>query len=310
MRVSLRHFRIFVAVAEAGQVSKAAAALFTSQPAVTEAIKTLESDVGVKLFSRHPKGVALTYEGTIFLQHARGVLAAAVDAMLAPQQVRHDMTGEITLACTHTVAGYYLSPQLARFRRIFPGIRVNLVELDRPEIARRIMTGEVDIAMCLTSPLRDAEQIETEVLVQSKRRLWLPANHPLLDKRRVTLSDVQSEPYIMLTIDDAEDTTQTYWCSAGFQPNVVFRTSSMEAIRNLVSAGQGVTILSDMVYRPWSLEGARLSATSLVDPIPGMDVGLAWRRDSELSRDTKAFFDVCCSARTADPIEYAEPTKE
>ena len=120
MRISLRHFRFFVAVAESGQVSKAAAALFTSQPAVTEAIKTLETDIGVKLFNRSPRGVTLTYEGAIFLQHAQSVLAAAADAMLAPQQVRHDMTGEFTLACTHTVAGYFVTPLLTRFRRIFP----------------------------------------------------------------------------------------------------------------------------------------------------------------------------------------------
>lgn len=305
MRVSLRHFRFFVAVAETGQVSKAAAALFTSQPAVTEAIKALESDIGVKLFNRHPKGVVLTYEGTIFLQHARGVLAAAVDAMLAPQQVRRDMAGEFSLACSHTVAGYFLTPLVARFRRVFPDIRIKLIELDRPEIVRRIETGEIDIAVCLTSPLRDAERIETEVLARSKRRLWLPANHPLLDKTRVALSDLTSEPYIMLTVDDAEETTREYWQAAGLQPNVTFRTSSMEAIRNLVSAGLGVTILSDMVYRPWSLEGARLEATVLTDPIPSMDVGLAWRRDSELSRDAKAFFDVCKSGlRGTDPIEY------
>ena len=178
MRVSLRHFRFFVAVAETGQVSKAAAALFTSQPAVTEAIKALESDIGVKLFNRHPKGVVLTYEGTIFLQHARGVLAAAVDAMLAPQQVRRDMAGEFSLACSHTVAGYFLTPLVARFRRVFPDIRIKLIELDRPEIVRRIETGEIDIAVCLTSPLRDAERIETEVLARSKRRCAGSASVP------------------------------------------------------------------------------------------------------------------------------------
>jgi len=306
MRVSLRHFRFFVAVAETGQVSKAAAALFVSQSSVTEAIKTLEYDIGLKLFQRHPKGVTLTYEGTIFLQHARSVLSAAVDAMLAPQQVRLDMMGEFTLACTHTVAGYFLSPLLARFRRLFPGIIVKLLELERPEIERRIISGEVDLAMCLTSPLQDTEQIETEVLARSKRRLWLPANHHFLDKKRVSLLDVQAEPYIMLTIDDAEETTQRYWERAGLQANVVFRTSSMEAIRNLVSTGLGVTILSDMVYRPWSLEGARLAATPVSDLVPSMDIGIAWRREAELGRAIKAFCDVC-RFRSATAIEYDEP---
>jgi len=295
MRVSLRQFRLFVAAAETGQVSKAAAALFTSQPVVTEAIKVLEAEIGVKLFHRHPKGMKLTYPGTIFLQHARSVLAAAVDAMLAPQQVRHDMTGEFTVACTHTVAGYFLPSILSRFRRQFPGIVVNCVELERPEVERCIISGEVDLAMCLTSPLQETEQIEVEVLARSKRRLWLPANHPLLDKRNLSLADIQPEPYIMLTVDDAEETSRGYWKAAGLQPNTVFRTSSIEAIRNMVSSGIGVTILSDMLFRPWSLDGARLAAMTVSDPIPSMDVGLAWRRDTGLGRDAKVFFDVCRS---------------
>lgn len=295
MRVSLRHFRFFVAVAETGQVSKAAAALFTSQPAVTEAIKTLETDMGVKLFNRSPKGVSLTYEGAIFLQHAQNVLAAAVDAMLAPQQVQRDMTGAFTLACTHTVAGYFVTPLLSRFRRIFPGIRVDLVECSRPEIERRVISGAVDLAVCLLSPLQHPDLIETEMLVRSKRRLWLPANHSLLDRKSIALSDIRDEPYIMLAVDDAEETTLAYFEEAGMKPNVVFRTSSMEAIRNLVAEGHGVTILSDMVYRPWSLDGVRLAAASLAAAVPGMDIGLAWNRKTGLGREARVFFDACRS---------------
>ncbi|MBB4299514.1 MULTISPECIES: LysR family transcriptional regulator [Rhizobium] len=295
MRVSLRHFRFFVAVAETGQVSKAAAALFTSQPSVTEAIKTLESDMGVKLFDRSSKGVTLTYEGGIFLQHARNVLAAAVNAMLAPQLVQRDMAGELTLACTHTVTGYFATPLLSRFRRIFPEIKVNLVEFKRAEIERRILEGDIDLAICLLSPLESGDQIETELLVRSKRRLWLPANHGLLDNKSISLRDVQMERYIMLAIDDAEETTLAYFRDAGLEPNVVFRTTSMEAIRNLVAEGFGVTILSDMVYRPWSLDGVRLAAASISGEVPSMDIGLAWSRNSGLSRDAKLFVDVCRS---------------
>ncbi|OVE86811.1 hypothetical protein B7W89_24675 [Agrobacterium tumefaciens] len=308
MRISLRHFRFFVAVAETGQVSKAAAALFTSQPAVTEAIKTLETDMGVKLFNRSPKGVALTYEGAIFLQHAQNVLAAAVDAMLAPQQVQRDMTGELTLACTHTVVGYFATPLLSRFRRIFPLIKVNLVELERPEIERRILSGEIDLAVCLLSPLDGGDQIETEFLVRSKRRLWLPANHRLLDRKKISLRDIQAEPYIMLAVDDAEETTLSYFRNAGIEPNVVFRTTSIEAIRNVVAEGFGVTVLSDMVYRPWSLDGTRLAAAPIADAVPSMDIGLVWNRNAGLSRDAKVFVDVCRSGLgILGGIVYDEP---
>ncbi|GAB2458448.1 LysR family transcriptional regulator [Comamonas humi] len=295
MRASLRHFRIFVATAETGQVSKAATMLFTSQPVVTEAIKALETEIGLKLFERHAKGVSLTSEGTVFLRHARSVLAAAAEAMQAPHRIRRDMTGVLRLACTHTVVGYYLPPLLARFQRQYAGIRVELVEMTREQIEKSLISGEVELAMCLISPLGHLDEIDTHVLTRSKRRLWLPVNHPLLSKKRITLQDVQPEPYVLLTIDDAEQTTQRYWEAAGCSPNVVFRTSSMEATRNLVAVGLGVTILSDMVYRSWTLENARLEAVTLSDPLPSMDIGFAWKRDVELGRYARAFVDACRS---------------
>lgn len=297
MRASLRHFRIFVATAETGQISKAAATLFASQPVITESIKALEAEIGVKLFERHAKGVSLTAEGTIFLRHARSVIAAAAEAMQAPHRIRHDMTGVLKLACTHTVAAYYLPTMLARFHRQYPGIKVELVEMTRIQIEEGLISGEIEVAVCLISPLERLDEIDTDVLTRSKRRLWLPSNHPLLSKQRVTLQDVQPEPYILLTIDDAEQTTLRYWQAAGMKPNIVFHTTSMEATRNLVAVGFGVTILSDMVYRSWSLDNARLEAVTLVDAVPSMDIGLAWRRSVELGRYARAFVDVCRAVR-------------
>ena len=76
-----------------------------------------------------------------------------------------------------------------------------------------------------------------------------------------------------------------------------------------VAEGFGVTILSDMVYRPWSLDGVRLAATSISDAIPSMDIGLAWNRNSGLSRDAKVFVDVCRSGSSIQGgIEYDEPS--
>lgn len=121
--------------------------------------------------------------------------------MLAPQKVRHDLDGELTLACTHTVAGYFFTPLLSRFARIFPGIKAKLVELERPSIESQSMSGELDIAARLLSPLEPIGDIETELLVRSKRRLWLPANHPLLKRKAVNLRDIEHEPYILLTIE-------------------------------------------------------------------------------------------------------------
>jgi DNA-binding transcriptional LysR family regulator len=95
----------------------------------------------------------------------------------------------------------------------------------------------------------------------------------------------------MLTVDEAHQTAARYWGPTGLHPNVIFVTSSVEAVRSMVADGLGVTILSDMVYRPWSLEGQRLEQRNLVTPIPTMDVGLAWRKSEKLARASRAFAD-------------------
>jgi DNA-binding transcriptional LysR family regulator len=93
----------------------------------------------------------------------------------------------------------------------------------------------------------------------------------------------------MLTVDEASHTSLKYWSLTPYQPKITLRTSSIEAVRSLVANGQGVAILSDMVHRPWSLEGRRIETVNLRDPVPSMDVGLAWRRNVEFSPQMEAF---------------------
>lgn len=293
MSISLRQIRYFIATAETGKVSQSALSLGVSQSAVTEAIKALEGETGAKLFRRHANGMALTYEGTQFLRHARNVVAAVQEALRAPRQARPELRGRLALAVTFTVAGYFLPAPLARFRANFPGVEIELHEWDRSEIERRLVEGSIDLAVILTSNLRNVADIDTEVLIQSKRRLWLPVNHPLLEAGRVTLADVAPEPYIMLLIDEAENTALRYWTQQGVRPNIVFRTTSVEAVRSMVATGAGVAVLSDMVYRPWSLEGDRIEARLIDDAVPSMDVGLAWKRGAPLSPVARAFRDFC-----------------
>jgi DNA-binding transcriptional LysR family regulator len=145
------------------------------------------------------------------------------------------------------------------------------------------------MAVMLVSNLRAHRKIGSQILLPSQRRLWLPTGHPLMQAREIRLSDVAGEPYIMLTVDEAEETAMRYWRRARAKPNVIVRTSSVEAVRTTVASGMGVTILSDMVYRPWSLEGERIEVRNLADAIPSMDVGLAWPLARELSAAAQEF---------------------
>ena len=143
--------------------------------------------------------------------------------------------------------------------------------------------------------------VTSETLLRSARRLWTPARHPLLERDEVSLADVAEEPYVMLTVDEAAHTAMRYWAPTSLQPQVTLRTSSVEAVRSLVGNGAAVSILSDMVYRRWSLEGRRIETISLTEDVPPMDVGLVWRKGAEFTPAMAAFRDYF-AARYLTPV--------
>jgi molybdate transport repressor ModE-like protein len=290
MSFSLKQVRYFIAAAETGQISHAAVELNVSQSAVTAAIQQLEAALDLKLLDRNPGGVSVTAGGARFLQHARNIMAAVNEAMQMPR-ASPATRGPVKVGVTYTVAGYFLPRHHDRFRRNYPDVTIELREAPRAAIESELINGSLDLAVMLVSNLLARDRLQTETLVCSRRRLWTPPEHPLLKLAKAGLAEVAQFPYVMLTVDEASDTALRYWARTPHQPKEVFRTSSVEAVRSMVAAGMGVTILSDMVYRPWSLEGQRLETRVLVDEIPTMDVGLAWPRDREISAAARAFME-------------------
>jgi DNA-binding transcriptional LysR family regulator len=287
MALSLKQIRYFVATAETGQISHAAVQLMISQSAVTTAIKDLERTVGAELFERHPHGMELTSSGREFLSHAYGILDKVREATQL-NLAENDLKAKLTVAATYTVIGYFLPYHIERLQRLLPRLEIQLFELNRESIEEGLLANRYDIAVLLTSNILNPA-LSTETLISSARRLWVPAQHPMLQREVIGLKDVAEEPYIMLTIDEAAHSSLKYWSATTYQPKVRLRTSSIEAVRSLVANGQGVAILSDMVHRPWSLEGKRIETINVQDRIPPMDVGLAWRKGAEFSPAMEAF---------------------
>lgn len=298
MSISLKQIHYFIAAAESGQISQAAVQLNVSQSAVTAAVQQLEAVLGIKLFDRHPSGVSLTPEGNRFLLHGRNVMAAVDEAMQVPRTSNASASGTVRVGVTYTVAGYFLPRHHARFARNFPNVAIDLYEASRRVIEQALIDGALDIAVLLVSNLETHDKLASETLMRSRRRLWTPADHPLLREKQIGLAQVAEHPYVLLTVDEASQTTGRYWSHTPHRPNVIFRTSSVEAVRSMVAARMGITILSDMVYRPWSLEGQRIETRLIEDDIPTMDVGLTWRRDAAMTPATQAFHDFLSLAYT------------
>lgn len=303
MSLTLRQMRYFAVAAEAGRISQAACELNISQSAVTTAIKQLEEELGVPLLRRHASGVSLTLDGHRFLAHARHVLSAVVEASRAARARSASVEGKLAVRASYTVAGYFLPPLLARFARVCPAVEVSLGQDERIGIERDVVSGEADMGVLLVSNLKDRGRLAAQTLVRSPRRLWLGADHPLLASPAVSLREIAAERYVMLMVDEAEATTMRYWRRARLAPRVTFRTPTLEAVRGMVASGLGVTILADIVHRPWSLEGSRIEVRDVIEPVPSLDVGVAWRRDRPLSPAAEAFRSFLALASRESPSQ-------
>ncbi|MBB3647001.1 DNA-binding transcriptional LysR family regulator [Rhizobium sp. BK619] len=298
MAFTLRQVQYFVAVAEQGSVTRAAQNLSISQSSVTEALKELETDLGVALFERHPRGLTITHNGHQFLRHATKILASVSDARTSFSGQQNALSGTLNIGVTSLVAGYVLSDLLARYRRACPGIEVSAIEDNGGYLEHLLVGGELDVAVMVISNLRDRMALQAEILETSPYRLWLPMGHPLVSADIISVADIVREPLIMLTVDEIEENTGKLLSALGARPHVAFRTRSVEAVRSLVATGAGVALLPDLVYRPWSLEGDRIESRDVSGSLPVVQVGMVWRKGSSLPQAARDFVGIAESLRS------------
>lgn len=296
MAFSLRQLQYFVAVAENGSVSSAAHELSTSQSTITEALRQLELDLGLRLLDRHARGVDLTLKGHHFLSHARKILSDVADARRAFSRAETAaVTGRLSVGVTPLVAGYVYADLIARFRRAFPGVVVEAVEDAGDYLEHLLIGGELDVAVMVLPPGRRSPALQTETVEASPYRIWMPLGHPALAEERVSLRDLGDEPHVLLTIDEIAEASEILWRRLGIRPPVAFRTRSVEAVRSLVATGAGVAVLPDITYRPWSLEGDKIEARPLTEELPAVEVATAWRRGSPLSPAAAGFASIAAT---------------
>jgi DNA-binding transcriptional LysR family regulator len=287
--LTLRQLRYFAAVAQAGQFSLAGIQENVSQSTISNAVIAIEEELGVRLFDRLPHGVCVTAEGQDFLRHTHHILESVRDATESPRLKQRALEGVVRIAASYTVLGYLLPELMARFRANYPLVELQLMDLTRAQIETAVLAGEVDLGLVIMSNVRDQERFGHAVLVRSRRQLWLAPGHPLARLRSPSLADVATYPYLLLTADEGEQSALAYWKHNDLQPQIAMRTGSIEGLRGLVGHGFGVTILSDMVYRPWSLEGKRIEARPLFDTIPDMHAGMLWKHGTKFNESAHAF---------------------
>ncbi len=273
--MELRHVRYFIAVAEHLHFGHAADALVTAQPSLSRQIQQLEDELGVKLFERTNRRVALTPAGEIFLGDARRVVQT-VDASVRHVREAADGTrGQLRVAYISGAMMMRLPAVLREYRRRFPHVEVVPHATPYPEHVAALRDGSIDIAWSIAVPAPD---IAAHVVRQDGLFLVLPEGHPALDDDRVDPRRLQGESLVVIarTISPAlYDDAMQGTAAAGFRPVQIHEAYEEEGVLGLVAGGFGVAL----VPFAWS----RIGVPGIAFRRPASDYvlteSLIWHRD-------------------------------
>ena len=266
-RLSLRTLRYFVAAAEAGSLTGAAARVHVSQPSLSEAISRLEADLGVKLFlRRQSRGLALTVPGDRFLVQARNLLAHADEVERFADTMGDRLAGEIRIGCFVTLAPFVLPALLSEFAAQHPDIHVSFEEGNQQELLERLRQGRCELAMTYAYGL--GEEFESEVLAELPPRVVVAADDPRARRRRISLKELADAPIVLLDLPHTRDYFLSLFRSVRIEPRIAYRAHTYEMARGLVARGLGYTILNAIPRQSLTYDGKRVAAVPIEESLP------------------------------------------
>jgi DNA-binding transcriptional LysR family regulator len=241
-----RQLEIFVKVAELGSFSRAAEALFLTQPTVSEHIRGLEEELGVRLLDRLGRGAAPTKAGQLLLGYARRILELHREARQALDQFQGRMSGELVVAAS-TIPGEYVLPALiGRFKEKYPDISISLLIGDTQRVVEWILEGRAELAVA--GGQIDHRALEYRELMPDELVLVVSAAHPWHGKKIATLEEVRAEPLIVRERGSgSRHALEKALAEVGLDLSdfrVVGEMGSTQAIKQGVKAGVGISLIS------------------------------------------------------------------
>jgi len=286
--MEIRHLRYFLAVAEAGHMTRAAEGLGMQQPPLSQQIKALEQELGMSLFRRHPRGVALTDGGRRFQAEAAALLQSFDAMQQRMARVAQGLDGLLAVGFTSSSAAHAFIPDALRaYRRDYASVELSLHEHNAAELTEAVAAGRLHAAL-LRVPVARPEGVQFETLLREPVVAALPREHPLAVARAhapgkpVTLMELCGAGLILVRRPGAPGLYGNLLalCEArGLQPRVVAEVERMMTNLNLVAAGVGVSVV------PASMAGAQRHAVVYCPLADGgrldAPLTLLWRKDQD-----------------------------
>lgn len=244
--MELDQLRYFLRVAERGNFTRAAEDLMISQPALSRSIRKLEDELGQPVLERKTRSVTLTDAGVLLQARAQQVLSILEDTKA---EITDDgVSGRIRVGAIPTIAPYFLPGVLGSFSKKFPKATLLVQENTTELLLKNCAQGDIDLAI-LALPI-PTKYLEVEELFQEELLLVLPADHPLAEKPKVRLRDIDQLPFVLL--DEAHcltDNIVSFCQQRSFQPVVVERTSQLAMVQELVSLSHGVSMIPELARK-------------------------------------------------------------
>jgi LysR family transcriptional regulator, hydrogen peroxide-inducible genes activator len=284
--MEIHQLRYFVAVADEGSFSRAAAKVRVAQPSLSQQIRKLEAEVGQPLFDRLPRSVVLTEAGRCFIDYARQILASIGDARRCVDELKAEVTGKLAVGAIPTIAPYVLPELVVKFQKHYPQVTLEIVEDVTDGITRRIEGGELDVALastCQQTPTLRRESLGNEPLLA-----LVPQGHPLAKKNLIALDDLKSQRFLLLHEMHCLSQQVNHLLEARrLKPEIALAGSQLSTIANMVAAAIGVSIVPQMMVKQHATPGC--VSLPFAPPVPERELNLLYNPLRFQSKAAAAF---------------------
>lgn len=295
MNVELRHLRCFLAVAEDLHFGHAAERIGIAQPALSQQIKRLESEIGTPLFHRSTRTVRLSAAGVALRPHALRALDEVEEGVTAAGRASRGEIGHLTIGFIETASGWLVPSAVRRFRADRPDVTLTLRELAVTAQLEGLRSGKLDVG--IVRPPVDSEGLVVESVAEERLLAAVPAAHALARRRRISAAALTDEPLVALArevVPGLHDQVISLLAEQGGAARITQEATSIQAVLGLVAAELGIALLPSSV-RTLSRDGV---AFLTLAPSPRSFV-LTVHRRGECAPLVAAFLDA---ARRAAPF--------
>src|ERR1700754_3526627 len=303
--MNIRDLQYLVALAEHRHFGRAADASFVSQPTLSTQIRKLEDELGVALVERTPRKVLLTETGREIARRARGVLSQVDEIKSIAQRTRDPESGTIRLGIFPTLGPYLLPHVIPHLRQRFQRLELLLREEKTEQILGMMREGALDAGI-LALPMHD-ESLHVEFLFEEPFVLAVPDNHPLAGRQCLKMEDLSDQNLLLLEDGHCLRDQALEVCHlAGAGEKTGFRATSLETLRQMVSANVGITLLPTLAIKPPMARTDNVHLLEFAGHAPSRRLALVWRKSSSMTTFLKRFTEVIKSL----PPELMQPQVE